>query len=202
MKEAYKVTIACICIISLVFTAVIIIYFPRTQEIPVMTAMTKTEKAIALSKNWTNDSTLVAVQSTGKLVDGKSEGWRYSFISPSTARNNSMVLEYDQQTITIYANGKITTSYWNHSILNAHIINWTIDSNRAYKIYSNDPLVKEKIIKKSMRPEYFTLRMEYGYSANNAIWDIHFGGGIFDPLLGTVIMDAKVGTIISVTANR
>jgi hypothetical protein len=195
MNNQSKVIAASICVGILICAGMTIYFLRKPTETPLMTAMTKLEKAIALSNNWTNDATLTSVRNGGKSVGGKSDHWTYYFISPSTVRYTGLNPEYDALIISIYATGEINTTN-SQDNQNITIVNWTIDSDKAYKIFSDEKTIKSALNKGYIIGTYIILRMDSSYSTNDAIWDIRVERGAYDPRDIRAIINAKDGTII------
>ena len=132
------------------------------------TAMAKYGAALNISRTWKNDTELWGARGTNGFNGGRADKWSYSFISQSTAHQDMNHTYYGLIHIQMSSNGKYTTYFGNHTD-NQTIINWTIDSDKAFQLMMDRYDIEGYIESRGVSLAEFHLTSPYHSS------ELHFG---------------------------
>ena len=181
-------------IFFLLLVAVIIVSIIAYSERGI-TAMEKRKRAENIAYSMDKNAMLVDVYASGYRANGRFSSWTYSYYSPM---NDNLIL------ITISNTGKVNVRTQglyldiNISALSP-TVNWTIDSDKAYKIALSNPDVRRFLEHWPDVETFFFLYSRYG-STNNSAWSIkfHSWGVLDDPNSVLIIINARTGEILYV----
>ena len=170
-----------------------------------ITAMEGRAVAEIIAKAWHNDALLSQIGGIDNENQvGNTNGWVFTYYSPSTEQVEDNMTKYERAHIVVYANNTTVCSYAIRysGEIGQSIDNWTIDSPDAYQIVENNSQISSFLDKYRNSDVEYTLQIRNSYP-DRPVWFIIFlDMGIMDnPHSAEIHIDANTGEVLYVRAD-